>query len=923
MTELHFRCAALPDHPWAVVGLDGREALSATFQFDVDLVSRDPALPLDELVGAPAQLRLGERTVTGVVAEVTQGQRLQEGFGYRIRLVPRMHLLSLGKISRSYQDLSVPDIVAAVMVSTGIGIEVERDLMSSYPARGCTMQFAESPLAFVSRLLEEEGLTFRTRSRGDDELLVLSDHNGAFADEVVFAADELEHFSCRRRLTPRQVVVQDHDVDHPHRPLTVAAEVDPRGVGIDVHHSAGFCLPEQGAILAARRAEALRSDAIQYQGSCHRTMAAGQRLVLRGHFRADFNRDYLVREVHHVADENGYRCRFDARTIEVAHRPARVTPRPSIDGVMPAYVDAVSDARAADDRGRYRVVMPFDLGGSAEGARSNAAPLLSPDESVRTELQRGAAVAVSFVGGDPDRPFIAGAIPPTTQPHRRRVLRTAEGGILEMSGRFARAAAGRTTAVDGELPREQHLANGDDWTETSDTASDDDWVRFAVPHDGGWSYLRYGAQTSTAVSAGAGENTATDFNETTFVAADHTFTSKYIDDDGETVSGGGGFTFSWSDLDDSAFHTNFASSEQSKGESSHFDHANSYGVYDYTDGNRTTITQGTHQSITVGHRTDVVLGDYRLVIPRRTNGVFDADVYGMRYRKQAGHWRKTEWSHVAADTYAWGDTESFFWGLQFELAGGINAAGFLGGQFEATVALQATLNLGAAVEASIGDKFVYTKGDERTSSSSHLVSASKTITLAIGSQTWHESWPELGLAAATGLLATASVVGATVNVDADNPNTSLITSAVAGGLAVITGGVLAARMLMDDAESPNGYPTATLTKEGGENVKISTSADTFMELEAEKFTLQVGGAAGSTLIMSKDGVLLRSGGKGAVLLDTSGGATVTADGSGLTETSNVDSAKYPKVALGDQAAVLGFNATTGFEASASGADVVQ
>ncbi len=344
-------------------------------------------------------------------------------------------------------------------------------------------------------------------------------------------------------------------------------------------------------------------------------------------------------------------------------------------------------------------------------------------------------------------------------------------------------------------------------------------------------------------------------------------------------------------------------------------------MYDYTDGNRTTITQGSHQSVTVGHRTDVILGDYRLIIPKRTNGVFDADVYGMRYRKQSGHWRKTEWSHVASDTYAWGDTESFFWGSQFELAGGVAMSGFLGGKLDATVAIAANLNLGASIEASAGDKFVYTVGDERKRSSSHLINADKTITLAIGSQTWHRSWLDVGLAAGAGVLGAASMVGAAVSFDDDNPNTSIISSAVLGGLAILAGGALATRLLIDDAKSPEGYPRIIMDKDDG--LTIEASADNSLLFNETGLLIKIGGADGSVIDITSQGILLKAGGKGALLLDSAGGAAVTVDGSGLTSESAVGDAPLPAVSVDSSIALLGFSDSVGVGANAGGVAVVE
>ncbi|MCA9617714.1 MAG: type VI secretion system tip protein VgrG [Myxococcales bacterium] len=933
MTSLSFASAAFADHPFLVAAMHGREALNQPFRFELEVVSPDPDLDLDALLGGSAALQVGDRVVRAVIAEVAQGARVAQGYAYHLVLVPRLGVLAMGKMSRVYHDLSVPEIVDAVLRGTGAGVSLEPRLERRYDKRASVMQFGESPLAFISRLLEDEGIAAFTESDADGERLVLADGEGAYRHRIAafmsgatsggISVVELESFGCRRQLVPRHLLLQDHDPDQPDLPLSAMVEVDERGFGVDVTHGAGFQAPERGAKLARLRAEALRSAARSYQGATRHPLAAGMRLTVAGHFRADHDGDYLVTAVCHRADVSGYRCEIEARPMATPFRPALTTPRPRVDGVVPARVDALGpdELRACDAAGRYRVVLPFDVSGAGEGRGSSPVPLLSPDEGTRFNLRRGAPVVLSFLGGDPDRPVISGAVPARREAGApaTNVIRTPQGGIIEMSGRFAKNAEGASRQVEGALPREQHHSNDQDWTHTNDDASDNDWVRFAVPHDRGWSYLRYGAQTRTPVSAGSGENTVTEFTETTYVDREHVFHSKFIDDDGESVSGGDvGYEWNWASIDDSAYHTNFASSSNSKGGESFFGHDDSYGVYDYTDGNRTTITQGTHQSLTVGHRTDVILGDYRLIIPKRTNGVYDADVYGMRYRQQAGHWRKTEWSHVASDTYSWGDTESFFWGFNFDLSGGVAMSGFLGGKLEGTAALAASFNFGAALEVSAGDKFVYTMGDERKRSTSHLINAENTITMAIGNQSWESSGWDIAFAAGAGVLGAAALVGTSVNFDDDHPETSLIFSGVTGALALAAAAALAFDLLFDDAKNPEGFPRIIMDKDDG--FTLEASADNRMIFTPDGFFLRVGE---SVIDINSTGIFLKSGGGGAVLLDGSGGAAVTVDGGALDASSAASDVTLPAMMVKPTLAALAFNSSNGVGIDASGVVIVE
>ena len=64
----------------------------------------------------------------------------------------------------------------------------------------------------------------------------------------------------------------------------------------------------------------------------------------------------------------------------VAYRPERITPRPHIDGTLPARVTAAENCTYAyiDDMGRYRVKLPFDLDEWSPGGESRPVRLAKP-----------------------------------------------------------------------------------------------------------------------------------------------------------------------------------------------------------------------------------------------------------------------------------------------------------------------------------------------------------------------------------------------------------------------------------------------------------------------------------------------------------------------------------------------------------------
>ncbi|WP_110688082.1 type VI secretion system Vgr family protein, partial [Salinicola aestuarinus] len=80
---------------------------------------------------------------------------------YQLTLVPWLQLLALGRNSRIFQDRSVVDVLTQVFDDVELARGRYRfELRRDYPARSYCVQYRESDLNFVSRLMEEEGLWY-------------------------------------------------------------------------------------------------------------------------------------------------------------------------------------------------------------------------------------------------------------------------------------------------------------------------------------------------------------------------------------------------------------------------------------------------------------------------------------------------------------------------------------------------------------------------------------------------------------------------------------------------------------------------------------------------------------------------------------------------------------------------------------------
>jgi type VI secretion system secreted protein VgrG len=187
-TVFHFEAESVRGEALLVPAFRGVEALSRPFSFDVSLaVPVAVASFTADVLGARARLILRgsvDRVIAGVVTRVTPegAAPAREHFFHRVRLVPQLRLLAHTRTSRIFQDLSVPDIVRAVLRDAAIPCSWKTS--RPYPSRVYCVQYRESSLDFIHRLLAEEGIFYTF------------DHPAAdvVGPEVVTFADGPEHY---------------------------------------------------------------------------------------------------------------------------------------------------------------------------------------------------------------------------------------------------------------------------------------------------------------------------------------------------------------------------------------------------------------------------------------------------------------------------------------------------------------------------------------------------------------------------------------------------------------------------------------------------------------------------------------------------------------------------------------------------------
>ncbi|WP_272426575.1 type VI secretion system Vgr family protein [Polyangium jinanense] len=466
------------------VRLSGSEGLSELFRFEIDVVRGFPlqgivgglldklgvgSLPINPVAiaqtvhaamadhaGRTATLTFdtGEstRTVRGMIAEFVQLDDGKTGTAYRAVLVPEVTRLLHRRDNRIFQERSAPEIVAAVLESAGVRrgsfrFALGKDRMR----RDYCVQYRETDWAFVSRLLEEEGIHYFF---DDDSILVMADGPTAHAPisggTLAFRAplgamahgEHVSRFAWAERVHSGKVTLRDYEFRKPALSLEAAKKAD-EDSELEVYEYPGrYETPERGAELAAMQLEELRTRARSGAGesdSCR--VIPGKTFLLMDHPDDRMNGAYLVMRVEHQGTapmpdailtdgESSYENRFEVVGADVRVRPSRTTPRPVISGPQTAIVVGPGKEELHTDAyGRVKVQFHWDRQGKKDERSSCWLRVMQSSAGAGWGAQFlprvGHEVVVAFLEGDPDRPFVIGSlyhaanVPPYALPQQK------------------------------------------------------------------------------------------------------------------------------------------------------------------------------------------------------------------------------------------------------------------------------------------------------------------------------------------------------------------------------------------------------------------------------------------------------------------------------------------------------------------------
>ncbi len=470
-----------PLGPDALVATEvrGIEGVSRLFEFTVHALSAQEVVDPQALLGQSVTLSMarpgGKRRLTnGIVTSFAGGPLSRSGYRlYSLTISPSLWLLDRSSDYKTFQQKTVVKIVEEILGEWRISFE--KKLRKTYEEREYCVQFGETDLAFVERILADAGIFYYFTHSDGKHTLVLTDSPSGYADclqkDVAYRQDQQEvsdsiyALHTGVSLTDAEWTFEEYDFEKAGQKAEAKQKTALKPASAKTWQHYRYRAAAKGDEKLSHLAGAAVDGAdagferVSGSGTCA-SFVPGHRFSLTEHpVGALVGKQFVVTEVTHEAVDrahftawpgtegkpyyrNSFSCVPSARTAS----PASLPRKPRAYGPQTAVVVGPKGEEIHTDKyGRIRVQFHWDRYGKNDDASScfvRVAQSLAGKNWGTVFVPRiGMEVVVQFIDGDPDRPLVTGAVynnenmPPWALP-----ANATKGGILTRSSKGGQAS---------------------------------------------------------------------------------------------------------------------------------------------------------------------------------------------------------------------------------------------------------------------------------------------------------------------------------------------------------------------------------------------------------------------------------------------------------------------------------------------------
>lgn len=431
-------------------GFSGQETISQLSAFELDLLSKDPEIKFEDIIGKRVTLRVTlsedkERYFNGFISRFVQTGAQTGMPNYRASMVPWLWFLTKTTDCRIFQNKTIPDIIQQICKEYGF-TDIKVKLQGTYEPRDYCVQYRETDYNFVARLMEQYGIFYFFEHEKEKHILVLADNPDAHQPcpeqpkakwnpqgSKSLTEDVVGTLEVEKIFRPGKYALSDYNFEIPSTSLL--SEIDTTitvggNTKYEVYDYPGeYEKKGQGKAMVKLRMEEQEVKHLRVTGtsSC-RAFATGYRFDFEDYSRADLNQTYALTSLSHSATvgdtystgkmgdgSESYRNAFTCIPHSVPFRPPQITPKPIVQGPQTAVIVGPAGEEIYSDKyGRVKAQFHWDREGKNDENSScwmRASQNWAGKQWGGMFVPRiGQEVIVEFLEGDPDRPIITGRI---------------------------------------------------------------------------------------------------------------------------------------------------------------------------------------------------------------------------------------------------------------------------------------------------------------------------------------------------------------------------------------------------------------------------------------------------------------------------------------------------------------------------------
>ncbi len=449
-----------------LLGISAQESISDSFVYTLDVASSRMDITAKEILGSSIDFWLtlsdgSRRYFNGYVSRFSGGAlKSIEYRSYQLQVVPKSWFLGKNRNFQIFPNKTVVQIIEEIFTENNIVFR-KNITRTNYSVLTYAVQYQESSLAFVTRLMHEHGLFYYFEQKKGEHKLVLADNNNGYsmnttsydstgAESGIYPCNSQVIQSYSEEITGHikdwmhdseffsgTYTQSDFNFESPGQNLTRSSSttVDQPGVTDNelFHYPGGFSNTTDGETYTDRRIEEqeLKYAVIQ-ASSNYRHFFPGCKFSFSSHTfdseRLDENdaeKHYAVIRLNFSITETSYFTdgsesiiysnSFSAIPADKIYFSYNEMTKPRVYGPQTAIVVGPVDEEVyTDGYGRVKVKFHWDR---AEESNESSSCWLRVSQNWAGSgwgsvalPHVGNEVIVSFVNGDPDRPIVTGRV---------------------------------------------------------------------------------------------------------------------------------------------------------------------------------------------------------------------------------------------------------------------------------------------------------------------------------------------------------------------------------------------------------------------------------------------------------------------------------------------------------------------------------